>query len=132
MSDLKKDLSKAEWSLMKICWKKGKATAREVYEESLHDKKRSYQTIATLLERIVKKSFLTKEKFGPIWIYKPSLSQSKAFSREISSFISNVLDESVGPLLVNFVKNKKLSREEIEEIKQIIRDKERENSHDTS
>ncbi len=132
MSDLKKDLSKAEWSLMKICWKKGKASAREIYNESLHDKKRSYQTISTLLERIVKKGFLTKEKYGPIWIYKPALSQTKALSHEISTFITTILDESVGPLFVNFVKNKKLSREEIEEIKQIIRDKEKENSHDTS
>jgi len=38
----KKSLTKTEWSIMKICWEKGEATARTIYDESLKDKTRGY------------------------------------------------------------------------------------------
>ena len=45
---MKKDkdsLSKTEWTIMNICWKKGKSSARVIYDESLKKKERGYETI---------------------------------------------------------------------------------------
>ena len=38
----KDSISKTEWTIMNICWKKGKSTARVIWEESLKEKKRGY------------------------------------------------------------------------------------------
>ncbi|MFC1573965.1 BlaI/MecI/CopY family transcriptional regulator, partial [Candidatus Latescibacterota bacterium] len=68
MTKKRNELSKTEWSLMNICWKKGKVSAREIYEETLKEKQRGYQTVKTMLDRMVGKGFLEREKFGPIWL----------------------------------------------------------------
>ena len=116
----KPDLSKTEWSLMNICWKKGQASAREIYEETLRDKKRGYQTVKTMLDRMVAKGYLAREKFGPIWLYKPTVSRKQALGREIESFVNIVLDRTFAPLFAHLAEKEQLSREEIDALKKLI------------
>ena len=112
--------SKTEWLLMNICWKKGKVSAREIYEETLKEKKRGYQTVKTMLDRMVGKGFLEREKFGPIWLYEPVVSRTKMLGREIESFVNTVLDKTFAPLFVHLAEKEKLSPEEIEALKKLI------------
>jgi len=114
------NLSKTEWSLMNICWKKGKVSARNIFEETLKEKKRGYQTVKTMLDRMVVKGFLTREKFGPIWLYKPAVSRSKVLSGEIESFVNNVLDRTFAPLFVHLAEKENLTVEDIEALKKLI------------
>ena len=64
MPKKRSDLSKTELILMNICWKKGTASARDIFEETLKEKKRGYQTIKTMLDRMVSKGYLGRDKFG--------------------------------------------------------------------
>jgi len=120
MSEKRSDLSRTEWSLMNICWKKGTASAREVYEETLREKKRGYQTVKTMLDRLVIKRYLAREKFGPIWLYKPAVSRSQVLAREIDSFVSTVLDNTFAPLFARLAEKENLSHEDIEALKKLI------------
>ena len=126
MAESKKSLSRTEWSIMKICWEKGESTARMIYEESLKEKKRGYQSVKTMLDRLVLKGYLSRSMFGPIWLYKPVESRKKVLSKAIESFIDNVLDNTFAPLLTHFAKKKKLNPDEIEALKKIIRDNKQE------
>ena len=118
------NLSKTEWSIMNICWEKGQASARVIYEETLKEKKRGYQTVKTMLDRLVKKDFLAREKFGPIWLYNPIVPRSKIIAREIETFVSTVLDHTFTPLFVHLAGKEKLSQEEITALKKLIDDHE--------
>ncbi|MFC1552247.1 BlaI/MecI/CopY family transcriptional regulator [Candidatus Latescibacterota bacterium] len=119
-----KELSSTEWSLMKICWEKGQVSARVIFEDSLIEKKRSYHTVKTMLDRMVGKGFLDREKFGPIWLYTPAVSRAKVLSHEIEKFANNVLDNTFTPLFVHLTKKEKLSGEEIESLKKLIEEQE--------
>ena len=116
------DLSKTEWSIMKICWEKGQASARVIYEESLKEKKRGYQTVKTMLDRMVKKRYLDREKFGPIWLYKPVVSHAKAVASEVDSFVSTVLDNRTAPIFAHLFEKETISSEEIQSLKKLIED----------
>lgn len=122
----KKSLSNTEWSIMKICWKKGEATARMIYEESLKEKKRSYQAVKTMLDRMVDKGYLSRKKFGPIWLYKPTESRTKVLGKAIENFVDTVLDNTFAPLLTHFAKKESLSPDEIEALKKLIQKKKKE------
>ena len=113
-------LTRTEWSLMKICWEKGQVSARVIYEETLKDKKRGYQTVKTMLDRLVVKGYLEREKFGPIWLYEPAVSRSNIMAREIDTFVSTVLDNTFAPLFARLAEKEKLSRDEIEALKKLI------------
>ena len=115
-----KKLSKTEWSLMKIFWVKGESTAREIYEETLKVKKRGYQTVKTMLDRMVQKKYLEREKFGPIWLYKPAISRARILKAEIETLADNVLDNTLVPLFTHLTDKEKLTPEEIEALKKLI------------
>lgn len=117
-------LSKAEWTLMNLCWEMGRATAREIYDASLKLKKRDYQTVKTLLDRMAAKGFLKVEKQGPLCMFTPAVRQSSAVSGAIKEFISTVLDDTLAPLFVHLARERRLSDEEIESLKQLIAERE--------
>lgn len=121
MKKKEKSLSKTEWSLMKICWKKGEATARVIYEESLKDKKREYSSVKTMLDRLVGKGYLGRKKFGPLWVYEPKISRQKLLAQAIDSFVDTVLDNALTPLFAHFLKKEKLSSEDIEYLEKLIK-----------
>ena len=120
MKKKRNNLSKTEWSLMTICWEKGLVSARVIWEETLKEKKRGYQTVKTMLDRLVGKRFLNREKFGPIWLYNPAVPKAKVVEREIDTFVSTVLDNTVTPLFVHLAEKENLSQEEIEALKKLI------------
>jgi BlaI family transcriptional regulator, penicillinase repressor len=119
-------LSKTEWNIMNICWKKGRASARVIFDETLLEKQRSYQTVKTMLDRLTEKGYLRREKFGPIRLYTPAVARSAVLAREIESFVGTVLDNTLAPLFVHFAKKEKLSREELDELRKLIEEKEKE------
>ena len=119
----KRTLTKTEWSIMKICWERGEATARTIYDESLKEKTRGYQSVKTMLDRLVNKDYLNRKKFGPIWLYKPAVSQHKVLGNAIDSFVTTVLDNTFTPLLAHFAKKENLSPEEIEALRKLIKEK---------
>ena len=116
----RKKLSKSEWALMKICWEKGQSTAREIYEETLKVKKRGYQTIKTMLDRMVNKHYLEREKLGPIWLYRPAVSRANILKEEIETLADNVLDNTLVPLFTHLAEKETLTTEEIDALRKLI------------
>jgi len=124
MKEKRRKLSRTEWSLMKICWEKGKVSARVIFEETLKEKKRGYQTVKTMLDRLVKKGYLKREKFGPIWLFNPVVYRSQVIADEIETFMSTVLDNTFTPLFAHLAEKEKLSQKEIEALKKLIKEHE--------
>ena len=85
-------LSPAEWQMMRILWRIGRASVREVLEEDLKKHNRDYRTILTFLSRMETKGFLSVEKEGNTNYYTPVLAKKKGLQAEIGRF----LDEVVG------------------------------------
>lgn len=115
-------LSRIEWELMKICWDKGKTTAKVIHEESLKIKERGYQTIKTMLDRMVVKGFLERERFGPVWLYKPTVSRSKGVMKEIGDFVNLALDGSHMPVFEHFLRSTNKDSESFKALKKMLRD----------
>ncbi|MBU5482710.1 BlaI/MecI/CopY family transcriptional regulator [Clostridium sp. MSJ-11] len=119
MSNLPK-ISDAEWEVMKLLWDKGNITSKEIVEALKSTTNWSSTTIYTLINRLVKKNAVgIKEGTSPYICY-PLVSQEELRTEESKSFLKKVFDGSLNLMLVNFVKNEKLSNEEIEDLKNIL------------
>ena len=108
--DLKR-LSRTEWIIMQICWKLGRATARQVHEAS--GGRRDYRTVKTLLDRIAAKGFLRIEKLGRLSLFVPVVTRQRALSAVITDFVDDVLERSVTPLYLHLAERDDLSPEEV-------------------
>jgi BlaI family penicillinase repressor len=114
-------LSQAEWKVMNLCWKLRKATARQVYEASLQDQERDYQTVKTLLDRVAAKGYLKIEKLGPLNIYSPAVSRTSVVAGAVEDFVATVLDNSVAPLFQHLARNETISERELEMLKDLVK-----------
>ena len=115
-----KKLSRSEWKLMNICWQLGKATARQVYEESLAEQQRGYQTVKTLLDRIAAKGYLGTEKLGPLVLYTPAIGRRRALSAAVGDFVDTVLGRSLAPLCLHLADQEDLSDSERATLEDLI------------
>lgn len=113
-------ISDAEWKVMKVLWNKEPLTSTEIIEELKHDNTWSPKTIHTLISRLVKKEALAVNKDSSLNLYYPLVSEEECRRIETKSFIQKVYDGSLHLLVANFVKDKKLSQEDIEELKRIL------------
>ncbi len=118
-------ISAAEWDVMHVVWERGTATAQEVHEALGGGRRWSPRTVKTLLSRLVKKGALRFEVEGKRYLYKARVSREQCVRAESRSFIERVLGGSASPLLATFVREKKLSPEEIEELRALLDEQER-------
>lgn len=114
------NISEAEWEVMKIIWERQEVTSKEIIE-SLSDKKEwKAATIKSLISRLLNKEAITFEKVGKEYIYSANIKEDFAVREESKSFLNRVFNGSISDLLLNFVKEEKLSKEDIEELRDIL------------
>ena len=114
------ELTPAEWLVMKVCWDKGKCTARDVYEEALKHRDWQYQTVKTMLDRLAQKGYVRVDKIGPICLYKPTISQAKVTGNAMDQFVGTVLDGALAPMFAHLARGRKLTPDEIESLRKLI------------
>jgi predicted transcriptional regulator len=87
----KERLSPSEWEIMRICWRLGRCTVRDVLREDLRTRKRDYRTILTFMTRMSNKGWLTVSREGNKNRYTPALEEERALRKEIRRFLEEVV-----------------------------------------
>ena len=118
-------ISDAEWEVMNVIWDKLPMTSNEVVERLSKTKDWNHRTIKTMLNRLMKKGALTFEHHGRSYLYSARVSRAACVRNESKSFVERVFDGAPVPMLVDFVRNTDLSPEDINELKQILKEKEK-------
>ncbi|MGY1423375.1 BlaI/MecI/CopY family transcriptional regulator [Bacillus cereus] len=115
-------VSEAELEVMKVFWNTTPPlSAKEVIEYLEKQNDWSPKTIRTLLNRLVQKNALScNQQNKRMYAYTPLISQENYLEIETQSFLKRFYGTALKPLLVNFIKEEKLSSEEIHELKQIL------------
>ena len=116
-------ISDAEWTVMKVIWQLKSATAKQVVEALAAEADWKPKTIHTLLSRLIQKGALVSEKPGREYIFEPLVTEQACCLAASRSFLDRVFDGGIAPFLACFLEQKKLSRKEIEELKNLLEEK---------
>jgi BlaI family transcriptional regulator, penicillinase repressor len=114
-------ITEAEWTVMRVIWERGTATANDVVEAlegAMHWKPK---TIHTLLRRLADKGALDYEKSGREFVFRPLVTERDCQLAESRSFLDRVFGGGVAPMVAAFVEQEKLTAEEIVELKRILK-----------
>lgn len=116
-------ISEAEWEVMKILWSRSPQSANEVIEalEGVTDWKP--KTVRTLISRLVQKNAIAFQDTGRTYFYYPLVSQDDYVQVETQSLLKRLYGGAIKPLLVNFLREQKLSSDEISELRRILDEK---------
>ncbi len=120
-------LGPLEGAVMEVLWHRDCLTGREVYREVLRAKKVAYTTVLTVLERLVNKGLVKKERGEDGYIFS-ALYSKEEFQRMVSrEVLKGVLELSQSTAIVNFVDI--LAEEdpgELERLRRLVEEKSRE------
>ncbi|MBQ4551026.1 MAG: BlaI/MecI/CopY family transcriptional regulator [Oscillospiraceae bacterium] len=130
MEPNEKNLTPTEWHLMECLWEHAPRTGREAAAYMARSQGWSRSTTLTLLRRMTAKGFIDCHEENGINVYAPLLDRADAAVRETESFLSRVYRGSVSTLLSAVTQRQSLTKAEIDELYDIIRQAEEVQRHD--
>jgi BlaI family transcriptional regulator, penicillinase repressor len=114
------ELTKAEERIMFIFWDLKKAFIKDVIEQITDIPKPPYNTISSVARILAGKGYLKYKAYGKTYEYYPAISKSEYRKIQFKKIISGYFGDSPATLLSFIVKEEKLSKKEIEKLKEII------------
>lgn len=106
---------------MKVVWRLGPVTVRQVYEDLLKQRQIAYTTVMTMMNILDAKGFLKKKAGEKAFVYAPSKPEKQVIRAMVREFVDRVFNGAAEPLLVHLVEDEKLSPAELNEIRANIR-----------
>jgi BlaI family penicillinase repressor len=119
-------ISESEWEVMNVIWAgESHLSTSQIIERLPTHKEWKLTTVKTFLDRLVEKGVLGYEIHAGRYFYRAKISKEECVKEESQSFLDRIFSGQKAPMLVQFVKSTKLSREEIHELKEILNKKEK-------
>jgi len=112
--------TEGEMEILQVLWKKGNCTVREVHED-LNKKDAGYTTTLKLMQIMHEKGLVTRDTSSKTHIYKALISQEKTQQQLVNKMIDNVFNGSAARLVMQALGNKSASQEEIDLIKEYLK-----------
>jgi BlaI family penicillinase repressor len=119
-------LTDAEFEIMEIVWQEGETTVNHVWEKI--NLKRgtplSRTTIMVQMSRLEEKKWLEHRAAGRTYLYSPTRRKDETLENLVGDIHRRFFRGSSSDLVRCLFKSVKLSKEEIQKLKEIIRSKE--------
>ena len=113
-------LTAQELAIMKVIWRLGQATVRDVHDALQEHKSVAYTTVQTMMNILETKGHLRKQPGDKAQIYAPVRPQKMVVKSMVREFVDRVFDGSARPLLVHLMKDKGLTERERRELKRLL------------
>ena len=119
------DITDAELEIMQVLWSKGESTLTEIITELNKTKERNKNTVKTLLYRLVDKNTVkSKKATSQGFLYSATITEKQYLTKANKSFLKKLYEGSVEKLLLNFVEDKTVSKEELKKLVDMLESEE--------
>ena len=115
-------LTAQELAIMKVIWRSGTSTVRDVYEALLADRKIAYTTVMTMMNILEQKGYLKKSQKDRAFTYQATRPQKQVIRGMVREFVDRVFNGSAEPLLLHLLEDKRVSEQDLDEIRSLLRD----------
>ena len=113
-------ISESELEVMKVLWKESPQSSGQIVDSLSTCTEWKPKTIQTLITRLMTKGAISAQKNGKAYLYSPVVSEEAYKAEANQNFLSRLYNGSINLMLASFVKEKSLTKSEIEELKQIL------------
>jgi BlaI family transcriptional regulator, penicillinase repressor len=121
MNQIKQVLTAQELEIMKVVWRLGPVTVRQVYEDLLKHRRIAYTTVMTMMNIMESKGFLKKKQGDKAFVYAPSKPERQVLRAMVREFVDRVFNGAAEPLVAHLVEDERLTAGELNEIRRTIR-----------
>jgi BlaI family transcriptional regulator, penicillinase repressor len=113
-------ISDAESAVMEVLWQQSPLSADKIVASLASERNWQEPTVKTLINRLLKKGALSAEADGRRYLYTPILKRDVWLRSQSTSLLDRLFGGKVAPLVAHFSEHRKLSRDDIAELKRIV------------
>jgi BlaI family penicillinase repressor len=126
MANLKtNELGQLQIELLKLLWKRGKATVQDLLDEWPNPRPPAYVTILTVLRRLEKRGFLTHDLQGRAFVYRPLVGEQEVKNDLLGDLVTRLFGSPTN-LVSGLLRDHALTLSELSNIRQLVEQKETE------
>ena len=118
--------TRAELAILRVLWKKGRSTVRQVHEalQEEQDHYTVYTTVLKLLQNMTEKGLVRRDERERTHVYEPAINEQKTQRDLLRDLVDRAFGGSTASLVIQALSLKKASPEELEEIRKLLDKKE--------
>ena len=106
---------------MDLLWQNDRLTARQIREQLYPDAtKAQHGTVQRLLQRLEDKGYVERDRSLSVHFFSAAITRQTYAGRQLESLAAKLTAGSLAPLITHLVEEKKISREEINRIRDIL------------
>ena len=114
-------LANSELAIMDLLWSNERLTARQIREQLYGDStKAQHGTVQRLLQRMEEKGYAERDTSLFVHLFSAKVSRQAYAGQQLESLASKLTSGSIAPLITHLVEARKISSDDIEQIKAIL------------
>ncbi len=128
MARTPQDVTDAELAVLQVLWDRGPANRRQL-TDVLYPRggPAHYTTVQKLLERLQTKGYVTADRSQALVTFTAALDRNELISRRLLDVADKLCEGSLTPLLTNLVRAKRLTAGEVQELRALLDELNRQN-----
>jgi len=117
-----------EMELVNFISDRGPVKVREAVEEFGKERSLARTTIVTMMDRLCKKGVLKRSKKEKVYVYEMKVPLYQVLKESMHKFFQKTLGGSISPLVSYLSEEREYSDEELQELKELVKDLEQRKS----
>ena len=122
MPDPKAPLGSTELEILRYLGDQAPLSVGEVADHFAETSGQARTTILTIMERLRKKGYLTRKQIKGVFRYSPKVGQHDLLRGLVETFVNTTLAGSVSPFVAYLSESGPVSEQDLEHLKQLVRD----------
>lgn len=114
------ELTTTEYDILRVLWKNGEQSIREVHDVLQPTYGWAYTTTKTVMDRMVAKRLLHREQAHGVFLYAAIISRPVGLTKLVHFFASRVLEVERRDVINMLINSETISAEEIDELERLL------------
>ena len=110
----------AELEILKVLWRRGPSTVREVFETLGESKTTGYTTVLKLMQIMAEKGLVVRDESERAHRYEPAAPEDETQRRLVGDLLRKAFDGEAAKLVMQALSTERASAEELSEIRRML------------
>ncbi len=110
----------AELEILKVLWRRGPCTVREVFDSLSESKQTGYTTVLKLMQIMAEKGLVRRDESERAHRYEAALAEEETQRQLVGDLLRRVFDGSAKRLVMQALSSERAGAAELEEISRLL------------
>jgi predicted transcriptional regulator len=110
----------AELAILRVLWRRGPSTVRQVHEMLSQDRETGYTTVLKLMQIMTEKGLVERDETERTHVYRTRLTQEQTQQQLVNDLLEKAFGGSASQLVLRALAAKPASADEVAQIRRLL------------